>query len=124
MNSEQVSGRDIGYIIALIPTYARAQENKIKTQSKSNEWLGAPGQKLPPTRVTVIGTQDIASDYGTKQLVRMEDEQGHMIIWWNSSQHRMEQGKQYTITGGTIKKHDEFRGVKQTVLTRAKLTPV
>lgn len=124
LNSQQISGRDLGYVIALIPTYQRAQEQKLKATSKTNEWIGVPGQKLPPTRITVTGTQDIASDYGSKQLVRMEDDQGHTIIWWNSSSQRMDQGKQYTITGGTVKKHDEFRGVKQTVLTRAKLTPV
>jgi hypothetical protein len=125
LNSQQISGRDLGFVVALIPTYKRAQENQLKASNpKSNEWLGAPGQKIAPTRITVTGTQDIPSDYGTKQLVRMEDEQGHTIIWWNSSANRMEQGKQYTITGGTVKKHDEFRGVKQTVLTRAKLTPV
>ena len=123
LNSKQVSSRDMGFIVALIPTFKRAMQTNVERKTKTNEWIGTPNQKIPPTQITVVGTQDISGAYGAIQLVRMEDNDGRLLIWWNSSSSNMEQGKKYSIVG-TIKKHDDYQGRKQTVLTRVKATPI
>lgn len=123
LNSQQVSLRDVGYIVALIPTFNRAKQSSFEKTTKTNEWVGSVGQKIPPTRITVIGTQDVAGAYGNVQLVRMEDETGHLFIWWNSSSNSLDQGNKYSIVG-TVKEHKDYQGRKQTVLTRVKATQI
>lgn len=122
LRSETVSPRDVGFVGAIFPAYHRAtaQAKEQSAQgSKKNEVVGTVGQKLPPTQVTVVSTQNIQSQFGVTQLCRMEDSEGRLFIWFNSGGNRLEQGQTLAITG-TIKKHDEFKGRHQTVLTRVK----
>lgn len=120
LRSEAVSPRDVGFVGAIFPAYHRAM-NQAKEQAsqgtKKNEFAGTVGQKLAPTQVIVVATQNIQSQFGVTQLCRMEDAEGRLFVWFNSGKGRLEQGQHLTIAG-TIKKHDEFKGRKQTVLTR------
>jgi hypothetical protein len=119
LKSEVVSPRDVGYVSAIFPSYARAMNMQRDRSQEKNEHAGAVGQKLPPTPVTVVSTTNINGQYGVTQLCRMHDAEGRLYVWFNSGGNRLEQGQKLTITG-TIKKHDEFKGRKQTVLTRVK----
>ena len=122
LNSETVTPRDVGFLGAIFPAYHRATavaKEKAGQPAKKNEVVGTVGAKLPATQVTVVGTQNIQGQYGTTQLCRMEDAEGRLFVWFNNSSNQLEQGQNLVITG-TIKKHDEFRGRAQTVLTRVK----
>ena len=121
VQSGKVNPRNVGYIIALFPTHARMtdQIKPKETKQKSNEWVAQPGQKIPPTKVTVIRTRVVSGQYGSTQIVSMEDEAGNSFVWFNNSTTDMEEGKTYTIVG-TVKKHDEYNGRKQTHLLRVK----
>lgn len=126
VNSGRVNSRNFGYAIALFPVFARAREQARTTQGtsaaqKSNQHVGQVGQKIPPTKITVIRTRDISGPYGNTQIVTMEDEPGNTYVWFNNSSSRMEDGREYTIVG-TVKKHDDYNGKKQTNLTRVKAT--
>lgn len=134
LKTGNVESKDIGYVVALFPAYARANQQAQPRQGgggpaapqKSNEHLGAVGQKLPPTRVKITGTQMLPNNFGYRapptQLIRMEDAAGNAITWFNSGgEIALQTGQECTITG-TIKKHDEFKGRKQTTLTRAKIS--
>lgn len=126
VKSGQVNPRNIGFAMALFPVYARAMDQikqKVNAPQKSNEWLGKVGDKLPPTKVKVIRTRLIQNQFGyaggSTQIVAMEDEKGNQLTWFNNSANRMEDGAEYTITG-TVKKHDEFNGKRQTHVMRVK----
>ena len=124
LKSEGITARDVGFLGALLPSYHRATtvaKERAAQATRKNEVVGTVGAKLPPTQVTVVATQNISGQYGVTQLCRMEDAEGRLFIWFNSSQNRFEQGQKLTITG-TIKKHDEYKGRMQTVLTRVKGT--
>ncbi len=124
LRSEVISPRDVGFIGAIFPTYHRATtqaKERASMPQKKNEVIGIVGQKLPPTQVTVVATQNITSQFGVTQLCRMEDAEGRLFVWFNSGSQKLEQGQKLTITG-TIKKHDDYKGRKQTVLTRVKGT--
>jgi len=121
LKSPEVTSRNIGYAVALFPAYARAMDqikSRESSASKSNEWLGAEGQKIT-AKVTVVATRLIDGAYGTTQMVKMEDEHGNKLTWFNSGANRLENGAHLTITG-TVKKHDTYQGQKQTQLTRVK----
>lgn len=114
----KISERDVGYLVAIVPMYKKAQEDKL-AQKTPSQWVGAVGQKIAPTSVKVTGEQTIDGPYGRTQIVRMQDANGNMYTWFNNSAGKYQQGEEMTIVG-TIKKHDEFRGTKVTVLTRVK----
>jgi hypothetical protein len=120
LNSKDVSPRDIGYVVALFPAYYRAQGVKRERESKSNEWIGIVGNKLAPTKVKCTNVQKIQTDFGTTEITRMEDEKGNSLVWFNSGHaYGLADGEEATIEG-TIKKHDEYKGRKQTILTRVR----
>jgi len=122
IKSDKVNPRNIGYAVALFPVYARAMgmiKQKEDTAKKSNEWLGAVGQKLPPTKVKVIRTRSVSGQFGTTQIVAMEDPNGNQLTWFNNGSTDMEEDKEYTIVG-TVKKHDVYNGRKQTTVLRVK----
>lgn len=122
VNSDKVNRRNVGYIVAIFPTYMRAMDlikQKAAQPQKSNEWIGKVGEKIAPTKVKVIRTRMISGQFGTTQIVTMEDPKGNVFVWFNNSANNLDEGAEYTIVG-TIKKHDEFNGRKQTHLIRVK----
>lgn len=124
INSSTASYRDVGYIGAIYPAYERAMGDaeKLKVQDKkSNDHIGTPGDKLNKTRVKVVKATYIPNRfaYGApdNQLVKMEDSAGNSFTWFNSSRKtELEQDVTYDIMG-KIKKHDDYRGRKTTVMT-------
>lgn len=120
LNSESVSPRDVGFLGALLPVYYRAHNEAKERANKSNEWLGEVGQKLPPTKVKCTSVQPIQTDYGVTKLTRMEDDKGNSLVWFNSGHNfGLDKDEEATIEG-TVKKHDDYKGRKQTVLIRVK----
>lgn len=122
---EFVSSKNVGYIVGLIPVFSKFtsqqyHQKKDSSKTKSNEWIGQVNQKIPPTKVRVIRTRSLSGVYGPVQLVSMEDERGNVFVWFNNSRQDMEENKEYIITG-TVKKHDDYQGRKQTHLTRVKI---
>ena len=51
---------------------------------------------------------------------QFEDDSGNVIVWWASTTvDWLQEGDTVDITA-TIKKHDDFKGTPQTVLTRVR----
>jgi hypothetical protein len=122
VKSGQVNPRNIGFATALFPVYARAMgliKDKEAQAKKSNEWVGQPGQKLSPTKIKVVRTRMMSGQFGTTQIVAMEDPKGNQFTWFNNSSWDMKEGDEHTIVG-TIKKHDVYNGRKQTHVMRVK----
>ena len=115
--------KNFGYLMGLLPTYAKV-EGSLKAKEKSNdknEHYGAPGQKFVNVQVKVVNSRDVRGYYGTSQFVLMKDNHGRSFTWFNNGKTDMQVGKEYIIKG-TIKKHSEYNGLKQTELTRVTAT--
>jgi hypothetical protein len=124
VDADMVSVKSVGLIAALIPMHYRATAAPKPQQQQAapkptSEWVGTPGQKIPPTKVKVVYTNVIDGQWGRSQLVKFVDDKGNNYTWFNSSADDLKQDQQYTITG-KIKKHDEYKGNKTTVLTHVK----
>lgn len=113
--------RDLGIIASLIPTYNRAQEKELekeKTQktSSNSAWVGEVGE-----RITITGNckcmASWESCFGMTFLYKFTTEEGNIFTWKTGK--ALDEG---TVTiKGTVKTHSEFRGEKQTELTRCKI---
>jgi hypothetical protein len=55
--------------------------------------------------------------YGTTTIVKFRDLDGNVFTWFASGYLQYNKGDRVQVRG-TVKKHDEYKGVKQTVLTR------
>lgn len=123
MKGNDISAKNIGMAVALLPTYQRhlGTQRSGENAKKSNEWVGQIGSKIANVKVRVVGTQYINSQYGTSQLVTMQDEEGNILKWFNSGKDELEDGKEYTIKSATVKNHEDYKGRKQTLLKLVKV---
>lgn len=119
------SSKDWGIVVSAVAAYDREQrklaEKKAKAEANArdsrSEWVGAEGEKV---RFEVKEFSLITSwetEWGTTRLYRFTDEAGNVYTWKTS---KWVESKPETLSG-TIKKHTEFAGVKQTELTRCRV---
>lgn len=81
--------------------------------------VGDVGEELS-VMVTVEEVKEVETSFGTSRLHRMRDDAGHLFIWWCSGKGALEVSGEPVAVIGRVKKHDEFRGETQTVLTRVR----
>ena len=86
-------------------------------EDSSSEYVGEIGERLEIT-VTVTKALTLDGYYGQSIMHIMEDGDENVYIWTTSSKS-IPEGKVVTLRG-TVKDHREYRGVKQTILTRCK----
>lgn len=129
-NGEEIEG-DVDYCDRWefnVP-YMVKQENAKRNQKDSvSGYLGNVGDKIE-VEVTLKCTTYWDTDFGTTYLHVMEDKDGNVLTWKtnNGSFMFLPKGEEYykyidtdypfTIKG-KVKDHTEYKGVKQTVLTR------
>lgn len=92
-------------------------------ESKS-EWVGNEKERLRSLNVVLTGARACSSFYGDSTLYTF-DYNDNKLIWFTTSCPKVEMivGHSYLLTG-TVKKHDERDGVKQTQLSRCLLKEV
>lgn len=106
-----------GYAASIIPTYRREVEKQIeREQEQPSEWQGAVGKREVFKGLKVTGITVSDGQYGRTYIHRFKDGSGNVFTWFAAGTS-LDEGKTYDIKA-TVKKHDEFKGVKQTVLTR------
>jgi len=94
---------------------AEAEANRAK-----QKYIGTVGEKVD-LEVTVKHIHDYENQWGTGSIYFMETPDGDLVNWFTSSSpDGMEKGETVKIMA-TIKKHEEYKNNKQTVVTRVKL---
>lgn len=83
------------------------------------EWFGSIKDKVDLV-VTLIRRGNYDTMYGTTFVYTFEDTQGHQLIWKTGTYLEQKIGSQVSLKG-TIKAHSEYKGIKQTELTRCKV---
>lgn len=127
-SSDWCSSRNLGILISLAHTYRKhikAEEiKKVKNEAHDSEaassnFVGSEGERITFKAVDVTCVYTSESIYGLSFMYKMHDEDGNVMMWTTGNSLDVEYS--YTVTG-TVKKHEEYRGVKQTWLTRCKVT--
>ena len=90
-----------------------------------SEWMGQEKERLRELKVTLTDARAITSQYGTSILFTFDC--GKNKLAWITScppdEDKAVVGREYLLTG-TVKKHEERNGVKQTLLNRCILKEV
>ncbi len=83
--------------------------------------LGEEGERLRDLAVTQESARVIGnSQWGETVLIKFRDEQDNVYCWFTGSGSGLQQGEKAVIDG-TVKKHNEYQGAKETQLTRVKV---
>ncbi|KKN72369.1 hypothetical protein LCGC14_0411960 [marine sediment metagenome] len=97
----------------------RCQEaEKRKAEYTKSRYVGEVGERIT-VRVHVIRRRVLDGQYGPSYMFRMLDGDGNVFVWF-SSVDVLEEGEWYNLLG-TVKKHERYDDVKQTILTRCKV---
>ena len=112
----------MGFACSMLPTFEREmekmeQEKRVAEESTSTH-VGNVGERVRDILVDVVFTKHIESDWGFSTLYTFKDAAGNIYkTFYSGSSFEAEKGDKLVIAG-TVKKHDEFRGEKQTMLNR------
>ena len=98
---------------------AEAAQISVLPESKS-EYIGEVKDRLRDMKVTLTGARTMDGYYGTTTIYTF-DFNDNILVWMTSTSQDIEVGDEVLLTG-TVKQHKEFRGVKQTQLSRCKIT--
>lgn len=89
-------------------------------EETSSQFLGTVGSKLGATVAELVNSKVVSTVYGDMEILTFKDIDGNTIVWKTSPKDDLKIGMVVQING-IIKDHSEFRGDKQTVITRAKI---
>ena len=89
-----------------------------KAQSRS-EWVGLEKEKITDLPVILKRKSGCQTRFGWSDIYTFMNGD-NVIVWFTSSHTDLEEGKEYLLSA-TIKTHNEYKGEKQTTITRAKV---
>lgn len=123
--SEKYIGfKDFGIVVSAVPHYLRSIERaeakkQYKDKHNASTHVGNVGDKIDidVASARLLFTYDTM--YGTNSAYQFIDNNQNVYIWYTSSYVDVETVEHVR---GTVKEHSEYRDVKQTVLTRCKVT--
>lgn len=89
-----------------------------KKVEESSEYIGEISQRIEAL-LTEVNTMSFNGYYGTFYIQKMHDEDGNVIVYKGSTPPLSE--KETAKCKFTVKAHDEYKGIKQTVGQRFKI---
>ena len=124
VSNEYIPLNKLGLLVSIPKAIDRYEEEKKRQEEKErlateSNYIGSVGDKI---EVDFVSGREVAcceTQFGLLHIYEFKDASGNVIVWKSSS------GKEIPESGkisGTVKAHEEYNGVKQTVILRAKIT--
>jgi len=115
----------LGLAASIWPAYERAMAREVERRQRlasvaGSTYQGVVGESFGPVFVTVTRVIDIEGQFGASHLHLMQDAAGNAYKWFSSSERR--EAGDFVRLSGAVKKHEDYKGVKSTVLTRCGTT--
>lgn len=127
---ESISTKHTGIAASLTSAYFRAVAERDRDPG---QWVGEVKGRLKDVKVTYQRSMEFEGFYGLTWFHFFTDSEGNELIWKGTvSPRRMSEslgtggilpGTDVLLTG-TVKKHDTYKGRRNTVLNRVKLSPM
>ena len=124
--SESLTPREFGLTVSMV-AYAYREwhkdDEKVEKEDKPvSNWIGEIKEKVD-IEATLKFDKLLDGAYGITTMMKFVTVDGDLVTWFASGVHDVEKDGIYKIAG-TIKKLSEYKGNKETVLTRCKLVKV
>lgn len=131
IDDEYITYKNFGYVVSLVPTYnkyiqrvteAAKRAKQFAEEASRSEFVGKEKERISITNIkSVACVYSWETMYGLTLRYKIVDTEGHVFMWDSSTGIRDDEGLEVTSITGTVKKHDEWNGVKQTWLTRCRI---
>lgn len=121
-----VHEKHLGYLVSAVGTLNRRKAKASWTRGYTKD----VGEPISGVRATVVKNKTITwyDEYRHRDVTRsrltLRDEEGHQMVWWASREVDVGGGDVVSFTSGKVKKHDRYRHVDQTVITRPRFDVV
>ncbi len=125
-NNGRTNSRNMSLCVSAVGSYLKhldALEKRKRDDSAPSEWQGEPKQRLRGLLLEVYTVKYWDSHFGTTTFVGFKDQFGNIFVWKASGSLDIHRGEKYSVTG-TVKEHGDFKGTRQTVLSRCKIEKV
>lgn len=119
-----VHTRRIGLLTSLVSAYDRANEERVVREKRVNAWVGTVGERREFT-TTFAGANSFDTAYGVMFVMRFDSPEG-LLVYKGSTPDwavdanggkALEAGDEIKFVG-TIKEHADYKGTKQTLVSR------
>jgi hypothetical protein len=94
------------------------RQREREVEGRASEFVGEIKERIE-FEAEVTGVYGTEGFYGHTDIVKFKDVDGNQFTWFASDYTNLERGDRMTIKG-TVKKHETYRDIKQTILTRCK----
>lgn len=124
VENEYIPLNKLGLLVSIPKAIDRYEEEKRRREEKErlaaeSDYLGSVGEKIS---VNFVSGREVAcceTQFGLLHIYEFKDSNGNTVVWKSSSSKDIPESG--TVTG-TVKSHEEYDGIKQTVILRAKIT--
>ena len=124
VENEYIPLNKLGLLVSIPKAIDRYEEEKRRREEKEklaaeSDYLGSVGEKIS---VNFVSGREIAcceTQFGLLHIYEFKDANGNTVVWKSSSSKDV---PEIGVVVGTVKSHEEYKGIKQTVILRAKIT--
>lgn len=115
--------KHLGIVCSAVSAYQRATNQKVEyakklEELKSSQHIGEQGKRMRDLPVKVHQVRALeANQFGPRTMVKFLDTAGNLLTWFASGDRDLIPGTEALIDG-TVKCFKEYRGVKETQLSR------
>lgn len=92
----------------------------LESKNKVGGYVGEVGKRMT-FDLTCQRTNTFQGQFGVTTLYTFQDKDGNTVVWFSTTDARIAPQQKVRLIA-TVKEHSEYRGVKQTVVTRAKVS--
>jgi hypothetical protein len=116
----------IALAISAVSAFHRAKERELKLAQrreldKDSGHVGYEGERLRGIKARLEMARGMGDNgYGWTTLYKFRDDAGNLYTWFTGSAPHMDVGND-VVLDGTVKRHNEYQGIRETQLTRAKV---
>ena len=120
-----ITHKRFNLVVSAVSSYNRAMEREVQnnTSNDTNEFLGNVKDRLRGIVATVKRVRHSEGYYGITTIITLKTGSGDTLVWFATGDVDVELNDMWKLDG-TVKKHDTFNGINQTVLTRVKFQPL
>lgn len=123
LSSDYVDVKHFGYVCSTIATYHKLMsQDADKKVLKKSEYVGTEGERIKEIEGVLKARTLIQGTYGTTQVLTFKDNDDNIYVSFYSGKNDYEDYvNKNVILSGTVKKHNEYKGIKQTILNRVNI---
>lgn len=128
-HKEFCEGRDFGLICSAVAVYNREMERKARHEltrraDEKSVWVGSEGDRIELHDLSVRLLTGWDTQFGYTYLYKLTAPDGTIFTWktgkWLGSSEEISANDRVSLKG-TIKGHNEYKGIMQTELTRCRV---